>query len=212
VNIALAHHPLGERKAVTAVATDSDETVIDLQGVSQAIAVLVGGIESTQLALSTPCTAYSVADIVDHLDHVALLFAAIAIGDLDTVGAIATNPGTAHTHPQWSEEVPRHLGALGVAWARPSAWIGTTDIAGADLPNPLWGRIVLTELVVHGWDIATATGSSLHLPEEALLPCLDHVIAFVPNAPVPGLWGPSLEASPEATVLEQILAITGRSA
>jgi hypothetical protein len=29
----------------------------------------------------------------------------------------------------------------------------------------MWGKIALTELVVHGWDIAKATGQPFDLPE-----------------------------------------------
>ena len=58
-------------------------------------------------------------------------------------------------------------------------------MAGSDL----WGKITLTELVVHGWDIATATGQPFDLPERTLQACFQHVATFVPNAPVLGLWG-----------------------
>jgi hypothetical protein len=51
----------------------------------------------------------------------------------------------------------------------------------------MWGKITLTELVVHGWDIATATGQPFDLPEHTLQACFQHVATFVPNAPVPGL-------------------------
>jgi len=81
----------------------------------------------------------------------------------------------------------------------------------SELSNELWGRITLTELVVHGWDIAVATGQPFDLPGETLRACLEHVAEFVPNAPVPGLWGPAVGVPVDATLLDRIVAATGRT-
>ena len=85
---------------------------------------------------------------------------------------------------------------------------------GSDLSNETWGRIALTELVVHGWDLAVATGQrideSFDLPEHTLRACLDHVAEFVPDAPFPELWGTPVVVAPDAPLLDRILAITGR--
>ena len=74
----------------------------------------------------------------------------------------------------------------------------------------MWGKVALTEMVVHGWDIAEATGLPFSLPEETLRACLDHVTQFIPNAPIPQLWGPEHEVSDDARFIDRIVAITGR--
>jgi hypothetical protein len=48
------------------------------------------------------------------------------------------------------ELIGQHVRALATAWQEPSAWQGTTDV-GIELTNDVWGRIALTEMVVHGW-------------------------------------------------------------
>jgi len=100
--------------------------------------------------------------------------------------------------------------ALGKAWDDPAAWEGIGNVPDSDLSNTTWGKITLTELVVHGWDIATATGQPFDLPEQTLQACFDHVAVFVPNAPLPDLWGPPAEVPPDASLLDRIVAITGR--
>ncbi len=100
---------------------------------------------------------------------------------------------------------------LGEAWANPGAWRGTSNGAGVDLPNEVWGKIALTELVVHDWDLAKATGQPFGLPEETLRACFDHVAEFVPNAPVEGLWGAAAEVPADAPRLDWIVDITGRN-
>ena len=73
--------------------------------------------------------------------------------------------------------------------------------AGVELSNTTWGKITLTELVVHGWDIAIAIGHPFDLPEHTLQACFDHVAVFVPNAPLPDLWGPPVEVPQDAALL-----------
>jgi uncharacterized protein (TIGR03086 family) len=76
--------------------------------------------------------------------------------------------------------------------------------------NETWGKITLTELVVHGWDIAKATGQPFDLPEPTLRACLDRVAIFVPNATIPTLWGPPVDVATAVPLLVRIVAITGR--
>lgn len=104
----------------------------------------------------------------------------------------------------------QHVRTLGKAWDDPAAWEGTGNVPGSDLSNTTWGKITLTELVVHGWDLANATDQPLDLPEPTVQACFDHVAVFVPNAPVPDLWGPPVEVSPDASQLDRIVAITRR--
>jgi uncharacterized protein (TIGR03086 family) len=101
--------------------------------------------------------------------------------------------------------------SLGEAWDDPAAWQGSSDAGGLVLSNELWGKIALTEMVVHGWDIARATGRPFDLPEQTLRACLDHVAVFVPNAPLPELWGTTVVVGEDAPLLDRIVAITGRT-
>ncbi len=67
-------------------------------------------------------------------------------------------------------------------------------------------------MVVHGWDLARATGRPFGLDDEqALRACLEHVAEFVPNAPVPQLWGPPAVVADDAPLIDRIVAITGRT-
>jgi hypothetical protein len=47
---------------------------------------------------------------------------------------------------------------LGKAWGDSAVWEGTGNVPGSDLSNEKWGKITLTEMVVHGWDIANTAG------------------------------------------------------
>jgi uncharacterized protein (TIGR03086 family) len=182
--------------------------VIDLKPACHRMIDVLTGVTEDQLTSSSPCTEYTVGDLIDHIDQVSRGFTALA--NQADLPATDTGPDAAHLGRGWRDSVAEHLQALGKAWDDPAAWQGSTDLRGLELSNELWGKIALTELVVHGWDIAKATGQSFDLPEHTLRACFDHVVEFVPNAPIPELWGPPVKTAPGATLLDRIVAITGR--
>ena len=183
-------------------------SVIDLEPASRRMIELLAGVTDDQLAGQTPCATLTVGDLVDHIDQASQQFTALAgRGPTDGDGG----PTATGFGPDWRERVGQHVWALGMAWADPAAWRGSTAVAGVELSNERWGKIALTELVVHGWDLARATGQPFDLPDDTLRACLDHVAEFVPNAPFPDLWGPPVDVAAGAPLLDRIVAITGRN-
>ncbi len=100
--------------------------------------------------------------------------------------------------------------ALGDAWDDPEAWEGETEGPGFVLPNGTWGKVALTEMVVHAWDLAKATGQGFDLPDDTLRACYDHVSGFVDQAPLPELWGPPVGTPSDAPLIDRIVGCTGR--
>ena len=181
--------------------------MIDLTAACEEMANLMKGVADEELGAATPCASYTVADLVEHVDMVSRGFTALARHD--TEQATPTEPVAADEG--WRDDVAAHVRALGVAWRDPAAWRGSTDAGGLELTNDVWGRVALTEMVVHGWDLAKAINQNIDLPESTLRSCLDHVSAFVPNAPVPSLWGTPVTTPADAALIDQIVAITGRN-
>lgn len=101
------------------------------------------------------------------------------------------------------------LDRLAATWRDPTAWVGSSDL-GVELPNATWGRIALTEVVVHGWDLARATGRPIAFDEVTLRATLAHVLEFVPRAPLPQLWGTPVRLPQDAPLLDRVVAATGR--
>lgn len=113
----------------------------------------------------------------------------------------------------WRERILADLAALGRAWSEPGAWTGMTRIAGQDMPAEVVGAVVADELLVHGWDLARATGQ----PYDAEPDLLDAVRTFLgrfasPDAPAgPEVaFGPSREVPGDAPALDRVLALAGR--
>ncbi|HKS47974.1 MAG TPA: TIGR03086 family metal-binding protein [Amycolatopsis sp.] len=184
--------------------------MIDLKPACQRMIDLLAGATDDQLTSPSPCTEYTVRDLIGHVDQGCRTFTAIAQQDEGELARLGADPDVAHLGPDWRDDVARHAQTLGKAWDNPEAWQGSADVGSLNLSNGLWGKIALTELVVHGWDIAKATKQSFDLPEQTLQACFDHVAGFVPNAPVQNLWAPPTDVAPDATLLDRIVAMTGR--
>ncbi|MFF1926128.1 TIGR03086 family metal-binding protein [Streptomyces sp. NPDC058221] len=183
--------------------------MIDLNPACRRMADVLAGVTNGQLAHFTPCTDYTVGDLINHVDEVAHGFAALA--RKEQAGTVNGDAGATPFDRDWCEPVTAHVLALGESWTDPAAWQGSTDAAGVELSNEQWGRVALTEMVVHGWDLAVATGRPFDLPDATLRACLEHVAEFVPRAPVPALWGPAVDVPDDAPLLDRLVAITGRS-
>jgi uncharacterized protein (TIGR03086 family) len=206
--------PMRERVDIRRYSCDrrgrrQETRVFDLKPACRGAAELIGRIADGELDAPTPCPDYTVGELIDHIDHVTRGATALALDDGDTLAN--ADPEPVHLEPDWRDRVGEHLQALGAAWEDPDAWEGRGEVPGSDLSNETWAKIALTELVVHGWDLARATRRPFILPETTLRTCLDHVAAFVPNAPVPGLWGAPVAVGPDAPLLDRIVAITGRT-
>jgi len=185
--------------------------VIDLTPACEQMTKMLGGITDAQLSGPTPCDEYSVAGMIDHVDQVALGAAALARGEKDGMNLPGTGPDADDPDAGWRDRLSEHLRECGAAWQVPTAWEGEGNVAGSDMSNERWGKIALTELVVHGWDLAVATGQSVALPEPTLQACFEHVDEFVASAPFPELWGPPVPVVDDAPLLDRIVGLTGRT-
>ncbi|MEV6287657.1 TIGR03086 family metal-binding protein [Kribbella sp. NPDC051770] len=173
--------------------------MIDLRPAGRALNAVVAGITDSDLSAATPCDEYSVAELLVHVDEAARGFGGVD-GEPLTPGA-----------DRWRETLKHRVEQVGTAWAAPQAWEGSSELAGLGLSNAEWGRIALTELVVHGWDLARATGQELVLPEETVRACYEHVATFLDEPPVPELWGTPVKVDERAALLDRLVGITGRS-
>ncbi len=63
-------------------------------------------------------------------------------------------------------------------------------VGAVDLPGEVCGLVALTEVVVHGWDVAIATGQTYTVDDDTAGVLLEHLTAFTAAGPVEGLFGP----------------------
>ncbi|MEA2844347.1 MAG: hypothetical protein QOJ69_2018 [Actinomycetota bacterium] len=186
---------------------------IDLGSATQRMADLISGVGDGQLGGPTPCPNYSLGDLVEHVGGLALAFTAAATKDTGEMGSQGPAGDASRLAPDWRTRIPADLAALAGAWREPAAWTGMTKAGGVDLPGEVAGLVALDELVIHGWDIAQATGQ----PYDADTQVLEAVHGFVAQFSAPGqeaqregLFGPVVDVPDDAPLLDRVIGLTGR--
>jgi uncharacterized protein (TIGR03086 family) len=183
--------------------------MIDLGPAAGRVAALLTRVDDRQLGDPTPCPEATVGDLIDHIGSLTIGFAATAEKRRDRTSGPPPSPNAANLEPHWRNRIARDLDRLAAAWRQPSAWEGTTSAGGVDLPGNVAGVVALDELLVHGWDVAVATGQSYEPTDDEVAATLQFVSNF--DAPRDGsLFGPVVPVPPDAPALDRLLGLTGR--
>lgn len=183
--------------------------MIDLHPAVRRTIDLVTSVADEQLDLPTPCPEAGVGDLIDHLGVFAVRFAAAARKDAEDRTSPPPLPDGANLEAGWRDRISRDLIALADAWRDPKAWEGSTYAGGIELPAEVVGLVAIDELVVHGWDIAVATGRPYDPPPHEIDAAMGFVTSF--DAPRDGtLFGPIIPVPDDAPRLHQLLGLAGR--
>ncbi|MEU8133991.1 TIGR03086 family metal-binding protein [Streptodolium elevatio] len=181
-----------------------------LSNAAEAMAAVARGITDDQLANKTPCAEYDVRGLVNHL-----LFWGPSLAGGGRKESVPQPAGTESdvdlTADDWRRSLLALLDDITASWAPPSAWEGETTMGTPHpLPAPVLGEMIVGELVVHGWDLAVATGQQLELPADLLAHLHDTVSAGVEQGRQMGMYGPEVAVPADAPTLDRILGLTGR--
>lgn len=182
---------------------------IDFAPAARAVTRIVTGVDDDRLDRPTPCAGLTVADLLDHLAGLTLAFT-LAASKEAMPGSGATFDGR-RLAPGWRTEIPARLDRLAAAWSDPAAYAGMTLAGPLEMPAEVAALVVLDEVVVHGWDLARATGQAYDPGDDAVLACLAFAEGFeVPEGAGEGPFGPPIRVPVDAPALDRLVGATGR--
>jgi len=159
---------------------------------------VLGRLTADDLSRPTPCAEYTVGDVGRHVVRSMVLLAAVAGEQID---APAGGP--------LEEQVAVTAEAALAAW-RGRGLGGTVAVGRSSLPASLAVEIIPLELLVHGWDIARATGSAIDVTPEVAGYVLSCARELVTDDKRGRSFAAEVPVRASATVLEQLIAFTGR--
>ena len=158
------------------------------------------------LALPTPCAGYDVRGLLNHLLYWGpWLVAAGRREEPPSPGGAGTPVGD-----DWRAVLEKQTSTLVDVFGTASAWTGMTALGTASMPASVVGDMVLGEFVLHGWDLARASGQELRCSAEAALAVYESAVAMGEQARSMGVYGPVVEVRADASPLELALGASGR--
>ena len=188
-------------------------TPVDLEPATRRMADLLTGVSDDQLDGPTPCPDYSLGDLVEHVGGLTLAFTGAATKETGETGSQAPSGDVSRLPNDWRTRIRRDLAGLAAVWRDPEAWTGMTMAGGVDLPGEVAGLVALDELVIHGWDVARASGQAYDADEWEL----QAVLGFVAPSAEPGqesqregVFGPVVDVPEDAPLLDRVIGLTGR--
>lgn len=167
---------------------------------------LLWAVREDQHTLPTPCEEFDVRRLSSHLvGTVGRVIAIAETGSADSVPPLAPQHD-ADTFARLAERAQQ-------AWADDALLDKPTTVPWGEAPGrqALWGYT--GEALVHGWDLAVATGQPSEADPALVEPTAAEVRRFLPaHIRVPGLpFGPVVEPRAQAGSTERLANWSGRS-
>jgi uncharacterized protein (TIGR03086 family) len=164
---------------------------------------LVDELDVEQLDASTPCRNFNVRQVLEHMVGGATVFAAAFRG---------VEPRGTEAPADVRAAFPAAMAELQQAIESPGALERTIAAPFGEVPGETFARFVALDGLVHGWDIATATGQQYD-PPSAVVSAAD---AFARDAIGDGMRDGDTFAAPAnapagSSPLIQLIAFTGRT-
>lgn len=190
---------------------ETTTATLDLGPQTRILARLADGVREDRLADPTPCPDLAVRNLLGHLTGLAVAFRDAARKDLGPTTDTSPEASVPDVGPGWREELAKVLGELADAWREPDAWTGMTRAGGIDLPGAVAGAVVADELVIHGWDLARATGQE-YTPDPAALRAAYGLLAAAADESDrdQGMFGPVVAVPADAPLLVRAVGLSGR--
>jgi len=166
---------------------------------------VLGRLTEDDLSRPSPCTEYTVGEVGQHVVRSMVLLASVAS---DPAAGLAAGP-VGPAAGSLEEQVAVTTEAALTAWRRRGVG-GTVAVGRSTLPASLAVEIIPMELLVHGWDMARATGQQIDVPPEVADHLLGRARALVTEDKRGRSFAAEVPAGPQASALQRLIAFTGR--
>ncbi|MCF2539457.1 TIGR03086 family metal-binding protein [Streptomyces sp. FB2] len=189
------------------------DTTLDLGPQSRAVARLALAVRDDQLAAPTPCPDLAVRHLLGHLLGLSVAFRDAGRKDFGATTDTAPDSAVPDVGPGWREELPKVLDELAEVWRAPDPWTGTTRAGGIEMPGAVAGAVAADELVIHGWDLARATGQPYDPDPAAVRASYAFLWAAADEdgRDGNGIFGSVVPVPDEAPLLDRAVGLSGRN-
>jgi uncharacterized protein (TIGR03086 family) len=198
---------IGEEETVSPEQVDGLERALDATG------QLVRAVQEEQWPDPTGCPGWNVRDLVTHIVSGNRMFTDILRGDMPGPPAGApADAGSSRPASDLRAAYREAAAGLLAAFSQPGVMNQTFTVPFGTVPGSVALHLRITEVLVHGWDLAQATGQPASLPDdlaEQELAFSRSTLPAIPPERTP--FGPPQPVSADAPAIDQLAALLGRA-
>jgi len=180
----------------------------EMTDAASAAARTVANTDSSQLGLPTPCTEWDVQALLNHL----ILWTSYSLearAHGESVGQDLMDRDFA-AEPGFAADYRAQLDAALAAWSDPAVWQQSLNVMGSATPAADVAALNLAEMVLHGWDLAAATGQRYQVGDPAASAALQAVAANAELFRQYKGFAEPVEVPETGSALDRVLALSGR--
>jgi uncharacterized protein (TIGR03086 family) len=169
----------------------------------------VHAVRDDQWKAPTPCTDWTVRDLVNHLVSEQLWVPAL-VRDGATVEAVGNTFDSDLLASELAASWDTAARASRDAFAAPGALERTVHLSYGDTTAADYCAQMVTDLAVHAWDLSRAIGADERLPDDLLKFAVREVTPHAADLAKSGLFAAPVEPPPGADVQTKLLCLLGR--
>src|SRR5579871_6217841 len=167
-------------------------------------------VRADQWQNATPCTEWNVRDIANHILGENLWAAELLQGK--TIAEVGSRLDGDVAGDDPAAAYRASVRAATAACTTPGAMDATCHLSFGDYAGSEYAGQLLLDTLVHGWDIARATGHDTRLDSALVDACLPIAEQLTTQFRSAGVFGENLPVSPDADPQTRLLAMMGRQA
>ncbi|MFD4628833.1 TIGR03086 family metal-binding protein [Streptomyces sp. NPDC058284] len=169
----------------------------------------VHAIRADQWDAPTPCTDWTVRDLVNHLT-VEQLWVPALVRDGATTESVGDAFDGDMLGPDPVASWDTASAAARAAFLEPGALERTVHLSFGPTDATFYCGQMTTDLVVHAWDLSRAIGADEKLPEDVVAFALREVSPYADELQKSGLFAPAVEPPADADEQTKLLSLLGR--
>src|SRR4051794_2411098 len=171
---------------------------------------IVAKVKPDQMTDPTPCQSWDVRGLLNHIIGGSYYFA-----ECVNTGVAPTEEGPDMTTGDLVATYDEGIKQAVAGFATPGAMEKTIQMPFGALPAPAWMGIATTDVFMHGWDLAKATGQPTDIDPELAAQLLEGARAFIQPAfrgdDTKSPFGPEQTAPGGASAADHLAAFLGRT-
>ena len=169
---------------------------------------IVAGIRPDQWTAPTPCEDWDIRALTNHVIGGNLWAAELVSGKtIEQVGAALDGDLIG---PEPAASYQRSADAAAAAFEAPGALDAPCAVSYGPIPGSIYAGHRIIDLVIHGWDLAVASGQSTRLEPDLVDGCIEIVAPQLDLLTASGAFAPMHDVPADAGAQERLLGWLGR--